>query len=76
MLTIPCVDRITNNVMLLRMSNWEKLLVRIKKKKLEYFGHIMKGTKYMPPSIIKEGKINGHRNVGRKMKLWMKNLRE
>lgn len=76
MLRISWVDKITNEEVLNRMKKDKELLYTIKKRKLEYFGHLMRGEKYEVIKVILQGKIQGKRSVGRRRISWLKNLRE
>uniref|UniRef100_A0A8D9BDT9 Uncharacterized protein n=1 Tax=Cacopsylla melanoneura TaxID=428564 RepID=A0A8D9BDT9_9HEMI len=76
MLRIPWTDRVTNVEVLRRMNKNMELEHTIKKRKLEYLGHILRGTKYKMLNLILEGRIEGRRSRGRRRKSWRSNLRE
>ncbi|KAI5734561.1 hypothetical protein M8J77_007970 [Diaphorina citri] len=76
MLRIPWTDKVTNVEVLRRMDKIMELEYTIKKKKLEYLGHILRGPKYKLLNVILEGKIEGRRGRGRRRKSWGRNLRD
>ena len=76
MLRIVWTDRITNAEVLARLNKDKEMLYSLKKRKLEYFGHIMRGTKYRLLQNIMQGKIAGRRGPGRRKTSWLKNLRQ
>ncbi|XP_050513955.1 uncharacterized protein LOC126889589 [Diabrotica virgifera virgifera] len=72
MLRISWVQRISN-----RVGQGEgDLMKMIKKRKLEYLGHIMRGSRYRMLQLILNGKIDGKRGIGRKKYSWLRNLRQ
>lgn len=74
-LRISWVDKISN-VRVLRRLNQERELLRIvKRRKLAYLGHLLRGPKYRLLQTILEGKIEGKRRIGRKCLSWTRNLR-
>lgn len=75
-LKIPWVDRITNAEVMRRMCKEKEIISTIKKRKLQYLGHIMRGEKYQLLQIIMQGKIQGKRSIGRRRHSWLRNLRE
>jgi hypothetical protein len=52
------------------------VLFEIKRRRLEYFGHIIRKGKYRLLQLVMEGKIEGRRRPGRKKTSWLKNLRD
>ena len=62
-LKISYVDRVTNEEVLLRLSKQTELNTGVKLRKLQYMGHIMKGTRYQMLQVIIQGKIIGKRSV-------------
>lgn len=76
MLKISWVERVTNIEVLRRMHKETEIATTIKKRKLLYMGHIMRGEKYRILQNIMQGKIQGKRSIGRRRNSWMKNLRE
>jgi Reverse transcriptase (RNA-dependent DNA polymerase) len=73
---ISWVDRITNTEVLDKMQKDCEIITTIKKKKLQYIGHIMRNSKYTLLQLIMQGKILGKRNIGRRRMSWLKNLRD
>lgn len=77
MLKISWVQRISNMEVLNRIGQEEGELTKmIKKRKLEYLGHIMRGNRYSILQLILNGKIEGKRGIGRKKYSWLRNLRQ
>ncbi len=74
-LRIPWVQKVTNNEVLVRMKKDRELLFTLKKRKLTYLGHVLRGEKYEILRVILEGKIVGKRSVGRRQNSWTKDLR-
>lgn len=74
-LRIPWTKRITNAEVLQRMNTNKELLLTLKERKIEYFGHVMRGNKYEILRLIIEGKIQGKRSVGRRKNSWLKDIR-
>lgn len=75
-LKISWMDRVTNEEVICRINNEPEVLLNIKKRKLEYLGHLMRGQKYTFLQNIMQGKIQGRRSIGRRRMSWMRNLRE
>jgi hypothetical protein len=75
-LKIHWTDRVQNEVVLRRMKKGLELLDNIKTRKLQYFGHIMRGEKYRLLQLIIQGKIKGRRGPGRRRISWLRNLRQ
>ena len=69
-------DKVRNSEILTRLNKNTEILVTIKKRKLEYFGHLMRGDKYRLLQNIMQGKIAGRRTPGRRKTSWLKNLRD
>lgn len=76
MLKIPWIDKIRNEEVLERLKKEREVLATVKKRKLEYFGHVMRGEKYEIIKLILQGQIEGRRNAGRRRHSWLKNLRD
>lgn len=75
-LRISWVDHVTNEEVLRRMRKEKEILYQVKKRKLEYLGHIMRNPeRYRLLQLILQGKIQGRRSVGRRRISWLKNLR-
>uniref|UniRef100_A0A8D9DVR2 Craniofacial development protein 2 n=1 Tax=Cacopsylla melanoneura TaxID=428564 RepID=A0A8D9DVR2_9HEMI len=75
-LRISWTDRVTNVNVLRRMGKEVEIINEVKKRKLTYLGHIMRGPKYEILHLIIQGKIMGKRSVGRRRISWLRNLRE
>ncbi|CAG9836759.1 unnamed protein product [Diabrotica balteata] len=75
-LRISWIQRTSNMEVTRRIGNEAEIILTIKRRKLEYLGHVMKGKKYALLQLIIQGKIRGKRNVGRRKLSWIKNLRE
>ena len=76
MLRISWTQKITNVEVMRRMHKEREVILTIKKRKLQYLGHITRGRKYQLLQTIMQGKIAGKRSVGRRRNSWLKNLRE
>uniref|UniRef100_A0A8D8LPD3 Craniofacial development protein 2 n=1 Tax=Cacopsylla melanoneura TaxID=428564 RepID=A0A8D8LPD3_9HEMI len=76
MLRISWKDRITNKTVLQRMGKECEVLVTIKKRKLEFFGHVMRNDKYNLVQLVIDGEIVGKRSVGRPITSWIGNIKE
>ena len=75
MLRIAWTRRLRNSEVL-EMANTERIVVNtIKKRKIGYFGHVIRGRKYELLRLIIQGKIEGKRGPGRRKISWMKNIR-
>ena len=61
----------------MQMAKTERTLVEaIKKRKVEYFSHIVKDPNYDELlRLILQGKVEGRRGKGRKELSWMRNIR-
>jgi hypothetical protein len=66
-------DRITNTEVLRRMRTERSLMNNIKKRKMEYFGHIIR--KGALQREILDGKIDGKRGRGRPRQSWTGNIK-
>lgn len=77
MLRISWVEKVRNEEVVRRMGKDLELVVEIKRRKLEYFGHIMRHPeKYEILHLIMEGKIASKRGPGGRRTSWLKNLRK
>lgn len=75
-LKIPWTDHVSNNEVLNRMKCQPQLLLTIKTRKLEYFGHVMRNdNKYRLLQNIIQEKVEGKRGPGRRRISWLANLR-
>lgn len=76
-LKISWVDRITNDAVLRRMGKEREIVNNVKKRKLEYLGHVMRNEqRYNLLQLILQGKIFGKRGPGRRRISWLQNLRK
>lgn len=75
MLKIPWTAHVTNESVLKSLHKERELTNIIKSRKVEYFGHIMRGHKYHMLRLIMQGKIEGKRWIGRKQLSWLRNIR-
>lgn len=76
MLRVSWVDRVTNTEVLRRIGKEREMENTIKERKLQYFGHVMRGERYSILRLIIQGKIEGKRSIGRRRVSWLGNLRE
>ncbi|CAK1588781.1 unnamed protein product [Parnassius mnemosyne] len=76
MLRISWRDKIKNITVLRRIKKTPEVVYLVKKRKLEYIGHIMRNRKYDLLQFIIQGKIQGKQSVGRRRTSWLKNLRQ
>lgn len=75
-LKILWTEHVTNNEVMRRINKEMEIIETIKTRKLQYLGHITRGTKYARLQLIMQGKILGKRSIGRRKKSWLRNLRE
>ena len=76
-LRISWMDKISNSSVLQQLNKETEIIFNIKRRKLEYLGHIMRNeTKYKLLKCILQGKVLGRRGVGRRRISWLKNLRK
>ena len=77
MLRVSWTQRVTNEEILRRMGKAKEVLATVKRRKLQYLGHIMRHEeRYQLPICILQGKILGARGRGRRRISWLRNLRE
>ena len=76
MLRISWVNRVRNTEVLNQLHKEQEILYTIKKRKLEYFGHISRNTKYEMLQIIMQGKVDGRRGPERWRTSWLMILRQ
>jgi len=74
-LKISWTSRVTNSEVLNKLGKQRELLLTMKKRKVAYFGHVIRGQKYELLQLIVQGKIEGKRGVGRKQMSWLRNIR-
>jgi Reverse transcriptase (RNA-dependent DNA polymerase) len=75
-LKIPWTAHTTNKEVLQRMKKDQEIVYTIKRRKLEYLGHVMRNQdRYSLLQSIMQGKIKGKRGPGRRRVSWLRNLR-
>ena len=74
MLRISWTDKITNESVLQTINNPLQITNIIKKKKLQYFGHLMRHNNIS--RTLLDGHINGKRSRGRPRAMWSHNIIE
>ena len=74
MLRISWKEHKTNGEVLHKMKTKRSLLNNIKKRKCQYFGHIIRGNEVQ--RLLMEGRINGRRGRGRPRTMWTDNIKE
>ena len=74
MLKISWKDKVTNTEVLSRMQTDLHFLKDMKKRKLEYGGHVMRGSSGEAHLYILEGKVFGKRPKGRPRLTWMDDI--
>ena len=72
MLKISWKEKITNEDVLKMINNKERMMRKIERKKLKYFGHIIRQDS-LHRSIL-DGKVNGKRGPGRPRTKWTTNV--
>ena len=75
-LNISWVDKVTNLEVLRRIGKNLEVIKTIKTRKMQYFGHVIRGGKYHLLHLILEGKICGKKGRGRPRTNWLQNLKE
>ena len=74
-LKIRYTDRVTNVEVLNRMQTELKFLRRMKKRKMEYAGHVLRGSSGQAHLEILEGRVEGgKKKVGRPNRPWMDDI--
>ena len=74
MLRISWKEHKTNGIVLHKIKTKRSLLNTIKKRKCQYFGHIIRGDGVQ--RLLMEGRINGRRGRGRPRTMWTDNIKE
>ena len=74
MLRISWKEHKTNGEVLHKMKTKRSLLNTIKKRKCQYFGHIIRGDGVQ--RLLMEGRINSRRGRGRLRTMWTDNIKE
>jgi len=54
----------------------KEVVFTVKKRKLEYFGHILNHEKYRLLQLVAQGKVDSKRGPGRRRHSWLHNLRQ
>ena len=72
MLKISYKDHVTNEEVLRRMNETPKLLKEIKRRKIQYLGHIIRGSEIQKDLL--EGKVEGTRKRGRPRSSWLSEI--
>lgn len=70
-LPIFCVDYVINNEVLQKVNKECEILFQVKRRKLEYIGHINRNTRYSMLLLILQGNEYGKRDPGRKENFWL-----
>jgi hypothetical protein len=73
---ISWTQRIRNEEVLNRMETFPEFISTIKIRKNSYLGHLMRHEEYSMLQIMLQGKTEGKRNVSRKRKSWLQNIKE
>ena len=76
MLKISYKDRVTNNEVLQRVKEYLHFMTDMKKRKLTFVGHLMRGSSGEAHLYILEGKVNGTKGRGRPRLTWMDDVIE
>lgn len=76
MLRVSWTSHTTNEEVLRRVGTDRVLLTSIKRRKLSYFGHVIRGPKYDLLKLLIQGKVEGKRWIGRKKLSWLRNVRQ
>ncbi|KAL3267530.1 hypothetical protein HHI36_011652 [Cryptolaemus montrouzieri] len=78
MLRVSWVEHVTNEDILRRTGLIDReLFENIKRRKIGYLGHVLRGERYHFQRLILQGKIEGgKRGVGRRKLSWLRNIRQ
>ena len=74
MLKISWKDKVSNNEVLQRIQSKMHFRKQMQKRKMEYAGHVMRGSSGQIHLYILEGKVAGKRPVGRPRLTWMNDI--
>jgi len=74
MLKISWKDKITNKEVLKRVNTNLNFLKSMKKRKLEYAGHVLRGSSGTTHLVLLEGKVYGERTRGRPRLTWTEDI--
>ena len=58
------------------MDKTKEVTFTVKRKKMDYLGHIMRTNKYPLLQLVLQGKVDGRRGPGRGRNSWLQNLRQ
>lgn len=75
-LRISWTDHITNIEVIRRIGKEKEIVFTIKRRKLEYLGHIMRHEKYRLLQLVIQGRVDSKRGPGRRRHSWLHNLRQ
>ena len=73
---ISYTDRVTNMEVLNRMQTKLHFLKNMIKRKLEYAGHVLRGSSGLSHLQILEGRVEEKRKVGRPKRIWLDDILE
>ena len=63
------IEHTFNEEVLRRMDKTKEVTFTVKRRKMEYFGYIIRNNKYRLLNLILQGKIDGRRGPGRRRNL-------
>ena len=72
MLRVSYKDRVTNEEILRRVGEKRGLLNTIKKRKSQYFGHLIRAEGFQ--RLLLDGKVEGTRRRGAQRRTWAKDI--
>ena len=75
-LRISQIEHTTNKEVLKRMDKTKEVTFTIKRRNIEYLGHIMRNNKYLLLQLILQGKVDGRRGPGRRRNSWLQNVHQ
>ena len=75
LLKVPWIEKVSNDEVLRRAGVDRELMGTIKRRKISYLGHIVRGKKYEFLQLILEGRIEGKRPPGRTKQSWSQNIK-
>jgi hypothetical protein len=76
MLKISWMDKVTNTEVLNRMQTKLHFMKNMRKRKMEYAGHVLRGSSGLTHLYILEGKVEGSRIRGRPRRDWSSDIME
>jgi len=76
MLSISWQEHRTNNSILIELGLERELMGRVAKLKLQYFGHITRGSAGQLALTVLEGIMEGSRHQGRPRRQWIHDIEE